>query len=317
MNLSIIVLNQVVIMFLIILLGVLMYKLKLITVSGSKEMSKILLDVVNSTVIFLSYQRKFEKELLEGLAKAAILSVFAFLIIMLLAYLFIPKKSKEKQLERFSCIYSNCSFMGIPLINALFGFEGVFYLTAFLTVFNILVWTHGVMQISETKNLKSIFSALRSPSIIAITIGVLSFLSRAILPESAIAVMENEILMKTLGYIAAINTPLAMIIAGSTIAQVNALQAIKNLKIYWVALVRLIIIPFVLVVIFNFIPFEEKIKISIIVAASAPTATIATLFSLNYNKNYIYASEIFAISTILSIITIPLVITFNEFFSKI
>ena len=101
MNLSIIVLNQVVIMFLIILLGVLMYKLKLITVSGSKEMSKILLDVVNSTVIFLSYQRKFEKELLEGLAKAAILSVFAFLIIMLLAYLFIPKESKEKQLERF------------------------------------------------------------------------------------------------------------------------------------------------------------------------------------------------------------------------
>ena len=79
------------------------------------------------------------------------------------AYLFIrPREGSNTEIERFSSIYSNCGFMGIPLVNAMFGMEGVFCLTAFITVFNLTVWTHGVILITGEKDVKSVLEALSS-----------------------------------------------------------------------------------------------------------------------------------------------------------
>ena len=300
-------------MFLIILAGILCFKLKLVSVKGSKEMSNIILQVVNPVVIFVSYQREFDKSLLNGLLLSFVLSVAAFLVAIAVSYLLIRKKDgREYDIERFSSVYSNCGFMGIPLVNALLGLDGVFYLTAFITVFNLLAWTHGVIQMSGVKSFKNIVSAFKSPSVIAIFLGLVSFLLRAFVSSEMTEIIAESIPMKALVYISDLNTPLAMLVAGCSIAQVNIISAVKKPRIYFVSAIRLIIIPAIIVVLFRLLNVSEEPMLTVIVAMSAPTAAMATLFCLKYDKNYVYSSEIFAVTTLLSIATMPMIVAFSN-----
>lgn len=299
-----IIFKQEVIMLLLIIVGILCFKGGIITASGRKDMSSLVLSVVNPIVILLAYQKEFEMRLLRGLVNSLALSAIAFAVAILVSNLLIRRKDgRETDIERFSAIYSNCGFMGIPLVNALFGSEGVFYLTAFLTMFNLLIWTHGIIQISGVRSIKSVKKALLSPSIIAIAVGMILFLARISLPD---------IMYQSLDYVAMMNTPLAMLVAGATIAETNVFNAFKNIRIYWVTLIKLAIIPLILLAIFRLISVDDTVKLTVITAMSAPTATMGTLFCLRYDKNSKYASEIFAVTTLISTATLPLVIWLAE-----
>mgnify|MGYP000947963888 CR=1 FL=1 len=296
--------KQEIIMLLLIIVGILCFKIGIITPNGRKDISSLVLSVVNPIVILLAYQKEFEMRLLKGLIASLVLSAIAFAVAIVVSNLLIRRKDGcETDIERFSAIYSNCGFMGIPLVNALFGSEGVFYLTAFLTVFNLLIWTHGIIQISGVRSLNSLKKALLSPSIISIAIGMIFFLARISLPN---------IVYQSLDYVAMMNTPLAMLVAGATIAETNVLNAFKNIRIYWITLIKLAIIPLILLAIFRFISVEDTVKLTVITAMSAPTATMCTLFCLRYDKNSKYASEIFAVTTLISTATLPLVIWLAE-----
>ncbi len=300
-------------MFLIIIIGIICFKIKLLSEKGTKEISSIVLQVVNPAVIFMAYQRDFDIELLSGLGISLCLSLMAFWVAFLLAYIFIKKSTTEEyNIERFSCVYSNCGFMGIPLINALLGSEGVFYLTAFLTIFNLLIWTQGVIQISGKKTLKNIVSAIKSPSIIAIFLGLVSFLLRAVIPVDATQAFTDSIFLKAIQYISDMNTPLAMLVAGATIAQVDIKEAVKKKRLYFVSFVRLIVVPLVTLMIFSLINVNDGARLTVLVAMAAPTATMATLFCLRFEKNYVYSSEIFALTTLISVVTMPLVISLSS-----
>ncbi len=294
------ILNQAVIMLLLIIVGMVCYKTGLISENGSKELSKLVLTVVNPMVILMAYQTDFNKELLSGLLLTFVLSAASFVLAMAVSYLFIRnRKGRETDIERFSSIYSNCAFMGIPLINALMGYEGVFYLTAFITIFNILVWTHGVIQISGVKSLKSITKAVMSPSIFAVLIGIILFVTKIRFPA---------LIAEALDFISSMNTPLAMLVAGATIAQTNMLIALKKPRIYIVSAMRLLVIPLIIAVIFRLIPLNTSAETAVLVAMAAPSAAICTLQCLNYGKNSLYASEIFAVTTLFSAATMPLIV---------
>ena len=189
--------------------------------------------------------------------------------------------------------------MGIPLVNALFGGEGVFYLTAYIATFNLIVWTHGAIQISGVRNFQSVKKAIFSPALISIFIGLAIFIFKIHLPMT---------ITMTIEYIGNINTPLAMITAGITIAQTNMLNALKKPRIYFLSAVRLIIIPLILIAVIKPFNIDETVSMTVIIAASAPSAAMGTLLSIQYGKNSLYASEIFAVTTVLSVITIPIMI---------
>lgn len=296
--------NQEVIMLLLIFLGFICFKINLITEEGRKTLSSLVLTIVNPTIIFMAYQKDFETKLIHGLLISFALSAAAFGIAIAVSYLLLrSKNSSETDIERFSAVYSNCGFMGIPLVNALFGSDGVFYLTAFLTMFNLLTWTHGVIQISGVKSFKSAVKAFKSPAVIAIGLGLIFFIFRIKLPS---------LLSETLEYISAMNTPLAMMSAGASIAQADLIHAIKNKRIYWVSAVKLVVIPALLLLLFLPLPVDRVIKFTVIIAMAAPSAAMGTLFCIRYNKNSCYASEIFAMSTILSMATLPLVMMFDR-----
>lgn len=303
------ILNQTIIMLILIAVGVLCAKLKIISSDTNRELSKFVLQVVNPVVIFMSYQKEYETRLVKNLLITFALSVLAFAVILAVAYIFVRKKDgRHTEVERFSSIYSNCAFMGIPLMSALFGDEGVFYLTAFITVFNLVVWTHGVIIISGEKNVKEVVKVFYSPTMIAIVLGILTFFLKIKLP----AVPESA-----LNFIKEINTPMAMIVSGVTISATNVPKLLKNARLYFICLVKLIIIPAVLALVMSLFSVDEEVRMTVIVAAASPPAAMCTLFCIKYNKNSVYASEIFTAGTILSVLTLPVIVKLTEILTNL
>ena len=306
---SLTILKQTIIMLILMAVGIVCYKTKIISKESNKDLSKFVLQVVNPVMIFMSYQTDYKPELVKNLLLTFVLSLGAYAVTILLAYLLIPsKKGREIEVERFSAIYSNCGFMGIPLVNALFGMERVFYLTAFITVFNLIVWTHGIILISGEKSMKNIIKVFYSPTIIAIFLGIITFFLQFRL---------HEVPAKALEFISQINTPMAMIVSGVTMAETNVLKLLKKGRVYYVCFLRLILIPAILAALLSPLEISEKVRLTVIVAASAPPAAMCTLQCIRYGRNSVYASEIFTAGTILSVLTLPLIVEFTELLTKI
>ena len=306
MNMAGIVLQQAFIMLILILIGAMCFKLKLLSEETVTQMSGLVLKVVNPVVIFLAYQRELEASLVHNLGWTFLLAAVSYAIAFAVAYLLIPDKpGRETVVERFSTIYSNCGFMGIPLVKAMFDYEGVFYLTAFITVFNALVWSHGVMQMSGQRSLKSLLKVLRSPAIIAIVLGMILFFLRISIPG---------LLYETLDMVGALNTPLAMFVAGATIIRTDIPGVLRKPRIFYVALLKHLVIPLLTILVFLAVPADGIVEMTVLAAASAPSAAICTMQCLNYRRNAAYASEIFGVTTLLSVISMPLMMVVYGFF---
>lgn len=290
---------QAAVMAIIIAVGIVCYKTKIIGDNASKSLSDLTLKVATPALLIMSFQKELSSDRIEGLLQSLVLALVATIIAVIVGYLAVRSKNHDKcVIERFSAIYSNCAFMGIPLINGIYGTEGVFYLTAFYAVFNILVWTHGVILMKGEKGIKSVLNALKSPALIAVFVGLILFLCQITLPD---------IVGEALDYIGSLTTPLGMIVAGITIAKVRLKDAVRKPMIYYVSFLRLIAIPLVTMLVFMLFPFGEMIKGVNLAAAACPTATICTMFAISYNKDSVYASELFAFSTILSMVTLPVI----------
>ncbi len=324
-----VVLQQACIMLILIGLGALCFRVGILPAETSRQLSALVLKVVNPIVILMSFQRKCDPHLIANLGWTFLLSAVAYAIAFALSYLCIrPKEGRETVIERFSVIYSNCGFMGIPLVQAMFGYEGVFYLTAFIAVFNALVWSHGVMQMSGQRSLKSLVKVLRSPAILAICAGLVMFFTGFTLPEAGSTLKDGaphilrifhtlgSLLSETLEMVGSLNTPLAMFVAGATIIQTDLPKVIRKPRVFYVSFLRLIAAPGLVLLLFLLMPFDTIVEMTVLAAASAPCAAICTMMSLSYRRNASYASEIFGVSTLLSVVTMPLMMVVYELLSR-
>lgn len=303
--------NQTVVMLILIITGIICFKTGIISKEGNKELSNLVLSVVNPVVIFMAYQTEYDSELVKNLLTAFLLSVISFAIMIAGAYILVPAKIRNFEIERFSSIYSNCAFMGIPLIQALFGSIGVFYLTAYLTVFNFMIWTHGIIILSGEKDFKKVLKVLYSPVILSIVVGIIMFFLQIKLPS---------VMSKALEFVADLNTPLAMIVSGVTMADTNIISLLKKKRIYYTSFLKLFLFPALIVIIFAlpvFSGIDSDVRTSVIIAASAPSAAMCTLQCIRIGKDSLYASEIFAFTTVFSIVSLPLVIQFDKIIQNI
>ena len=306
MEYAITVASQVGIMFILVFVGYICAKAEIITDTGRKQISSIVLNVVTPALIFMSYQTEFSYELLEGLMWSFILSAVTYIITIPCAFLAIRKKNNpDFSIERFSLIFSNCGFMGIPLINAVFGATGVLYVTAYVTLFNLLVWTMGIMMIKNQSSMKDLKRALRSTTIMSIVLGLICYFTQIKVPS---------LIGRALDYAAAMNTPLPMIVAGATMAKTNLLKAVKKPKTLLISFYRLILFPLLCAVILKLFPAPEMVYTIAVIAVACPVATTLIMFAVQYEKNDAYASELFSISTLLSALTLPLILIIINYF---
>ena len=243
-------------------------------------------------------------ELIEGFLWTALMAVITFTAFILLSKLiFRDKEGRASAVERFSAIYSNCGFMGTPLIFGVFGSDGVFIMNGFFTVFNLFVWTHGIMSMAGRKSAEkpalSVLKALRAPAMIAVFTGLLCMLFNIRLPDMIYTAFSN---------VAEMTTPLAMIVAGASIMSAGILKSINEPRVFLVTAVRLIFMPLVGAALIMILPCPDMPKLITLIEFSCPTAAIGTMFAVKYDRDPEYASHIFAVSTLLSLVTLPIIV---------
>ena len=298
--------GQVAIMFLLMALGWMAYRLRWIGDDAVKGMTKLLLFIVTPAVIVQAFVRPFDPARLQtiGLVFALDVAVFA-LVIGLSAVVFsrrlVPDPGRRTAL-RFGTTYSNCGFLGIPLAQALLGDDGVFYAVAFVVTFHIFVWTHGDGLFGSRRagaRTSRLVELLLNPNLIATAIGLVFFLLSWRLPE---------LLGQAAGYVAAMNTPLSMIVVGANLAAIGVRSVFRD-GFAWVGtLARNLVVPAIFVGLFAFLPLDPVAKMATLVAVSAPVAAFLVMFSILHERDTSFPTRLLTLSTLSAIVTMPAIL---------
>ncbi len=293
-------------MLILIMLGVLLTKLKMLSEVTVTQMTNVVLIFVTPCVIIKSFMREFDPSLIKNLLLGFLISLLAHIVYIIIAKLLLRDKDKCKErVLQFGAIFSNCGFMSIPLLQALLGDDGVFYGTSYLAMFNILVWSYGVFLMSGSKKDLSFTKIVINPGIIGAFVAAIIFFF-------SIPVNQVDIIAKPIELMAGLNTPIPMIIIGYHLANSNLLDGLKNLKALFSMLLKLILFPIITLFGMYFCGIRGDLLIAITISASAPTAAVTTMFSAKYKNDTSLSVSLVSISTLISLITMPLIITLSE-----
>ena len=285
-------------MFLLAGVGYALVKAGKISKEGSKSIGSILLTVSLPCVIVNSFLVERTPERLLGLAWSAGAAAVILALSMLIARLFFPRDG----VACFAGAFSNPGFFGVPLITALLGNGAVFYIAAYIAFLNLLQWSWGVQPITGDKGKITPMRVLTAPFMIAILIGLFFFLTQLPMPE---------LISKTVGHLAALNTPLAMFTVGVYFAEVDVLGMLKKPRLYLVSAVRLVVIPLAAALLLKLVPAAQaELRLAVLIAAACPVGSNVAVYAQLHGRDYPYAVETVVISTILSVATLPLLVRF-------
>lgn len=297
MEIALTLLNQIIKMAIMMAFGYTLFKIKWLTSHTTKDLSTILLKVITPCVIVTSFMVEFSQEVLSGLIIAFGLSTVSLLLGVVVSKVAFKEKD---MVNGFAVAFSNVGFLGIPLVSGLLGADYVIYLSLYIALFNVLLWSYGVWAMSKNKSAVSLQSMLLNPNMVALGVGLCIFIFKIEAPL---------IIKETLVSIGQTNTPLGMFVLGAYIAKDRLIDIIIEPKGYIVSFYRLIVTPLLTMFVLALVPNHfYEIKLVVLIGASTPCAIACAMFAQVYNKDYGYAAKIVSLSTILSIVTMPLMI---------
>lgn len=299
--------QQVLILFIIMIIGIICTKAKFFSEEVINGIAKFVLYTVTPCVIINSFNREFDFSMLKGLGISLFVAFSVYAFSILIANL-ILKDSEESRILvlKFGTIFSNCGYMALPLQQALLGTDGVFYGAAYIAAFNLVNWTYGLwlMGGNGTKlTLKKIFI---NPGVIGVGIGLIFFLTPLSLPSVFSSVIVN---------LSNLNTPLPMLIVGFYISQIPSFAVLKDKNLIITIFFRLVIIPLCALGALFALGLRGPVFVSMVIAASAPSAVNTVMFAVMFKRDAKLAVTTVAFSTLLSVISMPLIVSLAMFLS--
>lgn len=297
--------TQVVILFILILLGALLTKKGVFTEKGISSMTDMVLLLVTPCVIIKSFIRKFDASTLKNLLISFLIAFLAHIAFILLSRWLI--RSKEKKSERvlqFGVIFSNCGYMSIPLQQALLGDDGVFYGASFIAIFQLFIWSYGIILMSGDKKYLTPKKMIINPGMIGLFIGLIIFLFSIPVPK---------IISEPISYLASLNTPLPMLIIGYHLVKSDILKGLKNLKCFYAIALKLVVFPILALGVMYLCGIRGTMLVSSVISCSAPTAAITTMFSAKFSADTSLSVNMVSLSTVFSLISMPLIITLAQY----
>ena len=294
--------NKVISLFLIMIIGVYGSKRKIITSDINKGLTNILLEITLPCLVISSFIFDMDENLKNNIIKSFIYSPSVLIITILVSYIvLLPIKSDKKVIMQFANVFSNCGFIGFPIIYSIFGSEGVLYASIFNMFFTIALWTYGIILFNgniEKKDFKKVFF---NPSIIAVIIGLIIMVFNISIPEA---------LYSTLDLVGEITSPLSMIIIGVILGSSNIFNYLKDYTIYYSSILKLIVLPVILIIISKIINDNSIVIKTLIIITAMPAAAMTSILAEKYDKEKEYSAVIIFITTLFSLITFPLLLKF-------
>ena len=298
----VILLRQIAIMALLIAVGAVLRRKGYLSEQGTKDLGAILLRIIIPCVIIKSYIVPRTPERILALALSAGLALLGFVVAMVLAYVVFGKR---RRMENFAAAFCNAGFIGIPLAQAAIGEEGVFYVAASVALLNLFQWTYGVYIMADRRDAISARNVAKNPVVIGIVIGVALFFSSLPVPE---------IVTSTLGYIAGMNTPVAMILMGTYLAQLSWRELLDK-RAWGCVAMRLMGIPAVILLIFWLLSLgsgSTDVAMAAFLAAATPVGANICVFAQQYGCDYKLSVVTVCQSTVVSIVTVPALVALAQ-----
>lgn len=299
-------LKSTVIMLLLIVPGFLLRKTKIDNGSLAKGLSNLILYVMQPAMLMYSFiVTEFDSRIFKNGIIVLLFSSLAHAVFYIISkFLFKKADIEKRKVLRFSAIFSNAGYMGIPLINYILGAEATIYASVYVISFNLFAYSLGFLIYSEDKKYISIKHILINPATIPIAIALLLFVTR-------VNVMIPSFLSETMEMMKNTVAPLAMTVVGLRLAETKFDGLFNDKYLYFVLVIRHFVFPFILwLAVFCCIKaglgISNDASSVLLICASTPVAAATSMFAEKFDGESVYASKIVSISTVVSVITMPI-----------
>lgn len=298
-------LEQMVVLFLLMGIGCLCYKTKMITDETSRKLSAIVVNIANPAMVLTGCMGEEKIEGRELLITVAVMLVM-YAVLLLLA-LVIPKllrvEQKSRGVYRAMTVFSNIGFMGFPVVSALYGSSALLYAALFTIPYNILIYTYGVasMSVGETKDRKkegSLLKRICNAGVIACLITILIYLLKLPVPD---------FVKTTTTHLSNLTAPLSMMVIGASLATIDLKKLFTDKRLLLFSVIKLFVIPVLGVLLIRQFVDNEVICGVCMVMLATPVGSMTAMLAQQYDGDYEMASKGVALTTILSVITMPVV----------
>ena len=291
--------QQVLILFILVIVGYILGKKKIIGEEAGKALSDIALLLSTPCVIALSFEQEFSWAVVKNMGFAMLAAVVVHLVAIGMAKLLYFKTTPHNRVMRAAAVLSNAGFMGLPLQRAILPETGVFYGAAYVTVFTLTLWSYGVLTMDASCRRLSVKKMLVNPGVIGLLAGVVILLLPFDLPELVRAPMEH---------LGNLNTPIPMLFIGYSLSKVKLGEALRNKGYYLACAVRLLLIPAIAVGVLYLLNVRGDLLCSMAIAGSAPVAAAVSMFAGKFGQDSETASNMVALSTVFSVATMPVLV---------
>lgn len=299
------VLVQVLILAVLVTVGFFGDRLGFFTEKAARLSNNLLFYVITPCVIVNSFLSiEYSKQNASSFFIAFGCACAFHIVAIILSFFTFNKGDKDKNvLYKYATVYGNAGYMGLPLSMAVMqtvagnASLGAFYCSAFVAVFNLFSFSHGVWLMSGDNGSKFDFKKIfLNPGLISIAVGIPLFLLQIKLPQ---------IILTPVSHLGNMNTPLAMLMFGTYLSKADFTTVFKQKNMYLAAFIKLVLLPLVMIFAFRLAGITGNLLIVLSVGLSAPTANNTVMFAAKFNRDTSLASQLSGFTSILAVITMP------------
>ena len=290
-------------LFLLLVLGFVLFKCHIFDEYTNKKISALIVNVASPMLIISSIAgvEGNDKSIVFLMIGAGILMYIGFIILGKIINRIFPFPKKDWPVYECMVVFANTGFMGYPVLLDVFGQEAVFYASLIHMAFNFFVYTYAIMCLTkgDDSEFKLNFKQLLTPGIILIFVGIFIYLFDIQLPS---------VLMDTVNSIGSLTAPLSMMMIGSSLAVYPIKDSFTDWRSYVFAFVRLMIVPFVTMLVCRLLHINPYYANITIITNAMPVGSMVLMLATQYNANVKIVTRNIVVSTLLSVITIPIVV---------
>lgn len=296
--------NLQIMMFCLIAIGYFFGKRSIMTEEARKSVTDMVINVILPSNIIVSFMIEMNYHILASCAVILCVSIGVQIFSAFAGHFFYPGVDKAKlPVLKYATICSNAGFMGNPLVEGIYGSQGLLYASIYLIPQRIVMWSAGVSCFTTAKGKDVIKKVITHPCIIAVFIGFIMMLLQLSFP----APVE-----KTMRSLSSCTTALSMIIIGNILSEVNAKTIISRLNLYY-CFIRLILFPAIVLLCCKLLNLDNLVSAVAVVLSGMPAGTTTAILAAKYNGDEYFAVKCVFLSTLLSLITIPVLCVVMEY----